>query len=78
MRIGRILKTEDFTVAEPGFLDTLRQVSLGGDADQLVPLLYQELRRLAHAMKAARPRGATLQTTDLVHEAYLKLVRNED
>ena len=60
------------------FLDTLDRVRRGEPAEALVPVLYQELRRLAHAMRSARPRGVTLQTTDLVHEAYLKLVGDED
>ncbi|MBI3949255.1 MAG: sigma-70 family RNA polymerase sigma factor [Acidobacteria bacterium] len=42
--------------------------------DQLMPLVYDELRRLAsHYMQNERP-GHTLQTTALVHEAYLRLV----
>lgn len=41
--------------------------------DQLVPVFYQELRRLAHRERARVHAGATLQTTALVHEAYLKL-----
>jgi RNA polymerase sigma factor (TIGR02999 family) len=36
--------------------------------------VYQELRAMAHRQLAARGRGGTLQTTALVHEAYLKLV----
>jgi RNA polymerase sigma factor (TIGR02999 family) len=42
--------------------------------DQLVPLLYNELREIAHRHLAARREGATLNTTALVNEAYLKLV----
>jgi RNA polymerase sigma factor (TIGR02999 family) len=43
-------------------------------ADRLLPLVYDELRRLA-AQKLARERpGQTLQSTALVHEAYLRLV----
>jgi DNA-directed RNA polymerase specialized sigma24 family protein len=42
--------------------------------DQLFPLVYQELRRLA-AQKMSRERpGQTLQATALVHEAYIRLV----
>jgi RNA polymerase sigma factor (TIGR02999 family) len=49
--------------------------SEGGESlDRLLPLVYQELRAMAHRQLAARGRGATLQTTALVHEAYLKLV----
>jgi RNA polymerase sigma factor (TIGR02999 family) len=42
--------------------------------DRLVPVVYNELRAIAHRHLAALGRGATLQTTALVHEAYLKLV----
>ena len=42
--------------------------------DRLVPLLYQELRAIAHRQIARRPDGGTLETTGLVHEAYLKIV----
>jgi RNA polymerase sigma factor (TIGR02999 family) len=42
--------------------------------DRLLPLVYEELRAMAHRQLAARDRGGTLQTTALVHEAYLKLV----
>lgn len=41
--------------------------------NRLVPLLYQELRAIAHRQIARRPNGATLGTTGLVHEAYLKV-----
>ena len=37
------------------------------------PVIYQELRRLAHRNLQKEPSGHTLATTDLVHEAYLKL-----
>jgi RNA polymerase sigma factor (TIGR02999 family) len=43
-------------------------------AAQLLPLVYEELRRLAAARFAAEPSGNTLQPTALVHEAYLRLV----
>jgi RNA polymerase sigma factor (TIGR02999 family) len=46
-------------------------------AEDLIPLVYDELRRLARA-RMARERGPqTLQPTALVHEAYLRLVRDE-
>jgi RNA polymerase sigma factor (TIGR02999 family) len=42
--------------------------------EELMPLVYRELRRLAHGrLRGERP-GHTLQTTALVHEAYLRLV----
>jgi RNA polymerase sigma-70 factor, ECF subfamily len=42
--------------------------------DQLLPLVYDELRRVAHRHLARERRQRTLSTTGLVHEAYLKLV----
>jgi RNA polymerase sigma factor (TIGR02999 family) len=46
-------------------------------AEQLLPLLYQELRRLAAQKLAQEKPGQTLQATALVHEAYLRLVGGE-
>src|SRR5438270_3756215 len=43
-------------------------------AAELLPLVYDELRKLAAARLAAEPAGHTLQPTALVHEAYLRLV----
>ena len=46
--------------------------------DKLIPLVYQELRRMAsNYLRKERP-GHTLQTSALVHEAYLKLVDQKD
>ena len=45
-----------------------------GALDQLIPLVYNELRAIAHRHLAVRARGSTLSTTALVHETYLKLV----
>jgi RNA polymerase sigma factor (TIGR02999 family) len=47
-------------------------------ADQLLPMIYQELRRLAALKMASETPGQTLQPTALVHEAWLKLVGQED
>ncbi len=47
-------------------------------ADQLLPLVYQELRKLAAHKMAGEPPGQTLQPTALVHEAWLKLVGQEN
>jgi RNA polymerase sigma factor (TIGR02999 family) len=49
----------------------------GGDpqaAEQLLPLVYDELRKLAAAKLAQEKPGQTLQATALVHEAYLRVV----
>src|SRR6267378_2496973 len=43
-------------------------------AEQLLPLVYDELRRLAAEKMAQEKPGQTLQPTALVHEAYLRLV----
>src|SRR5205814_5894593 len=43
-------------------------------AAELLPLVYDELRKLAAARMAAEQPGQTLQATALVHEAYLRLV----
>jgi len=47
-------------------------------ARELVPIVYEELRRLAEARLAREPTGQTLQATALVHEAYLRLVGDGD
>jgi RNA polymerase sigma-70 factor (ECF subfamily) len=46
--------------------------------DRLMPLVYAELRRMARRYMAGQPHGHTLQTTALIHEAYLKLVGQEE
>jgi RNA polymerase sigma factor (TIGR02999 family) len=47
-------------------------------AAQLLPLVYDELRRLAAQRLAQESPGQTLQATALVHDAYLRLVANEE
>lgn len=47
-------------------------------ADLLLPLVYEELRRLAAAKMSREAPGHTLQPTALVHEAWLRLVGNEN
>ena len=49
-----------------------------GAAEQLLPLVYDELRRLAAHRLAQEKPGQTLQATALVHEAYLRLVGPQD
>src|SRR5881296_1659219 len=58
-------------------LDAIQQ----GDpkaADELLPLVYEELCRLAAHKMANEPPGQTLQATALVHEAWLRLAGNEN
>jgi DNA-directed RNA polymerase specialized sigma24 family protein len=63
-------------IALPNDVTHILKAAAGGDqaaADQLLPLVYDELRRLAaRKMRAERP-GQTLNATALVHEAYLRL-----
>jgi RNA polymerase sigma factor (TIGR02999 family) len=47
-------------------------------SEQLLPLIYDELRQLAAAKLAHEKPGQTLQPTALVHEAYLRLVKHND
>jgi RNA polymerase sigma factor (TIGR02999 family) len=46
--------------------------------DKLLPLIHEELRRLAHYYMSRERPGHTLQTTALVDEAYLRLVNRKD
>lgn len=46
--------------------------------DELLPLVYEELRRMARAQLSNERAGNTLQPTALVHEAYLRLVGTQD
>ena len=64
---------KDFTVI-------LNDASNGdaSSAEALLPLVYDELRKLAQARMAREMSAHTLQPTALVHEAWLRLVENED
>jgi hypothetical protein len=46
-------------------------------AEQLLPLVYDELRKLAAQRLSHEPEGQTLQPTAPVHEAYLRLVESQ-
>ena len=63
--------------ASPTDCTRLMTGAASGDAaaaDALLPLVYDELRKLAHHRLAHEPSGQTLQTTALVHEVFLRLV----
>lgn len=47
-------------------------------AAELLPLVYDELRALAHARMAHERAGHTIQATALVHEAYMRLIGDQD
>src|SRR5438093_8924610 len=58
----------------------LLEAAQAGDrwaANQLLPLVYDEMRKLAAARLAAEAPGHTLDATALVHEAYLRLVGDQ-
>jgi RNA polymerase sigma factor (TIGR02999 family) len=64
-------------MASPSQADTLQNAMEPDDphdAAQLLPLVYDDLRRLAAHRLAKEPPGQTLEPTGLVHEAYLRLV----
>lgn len=68
---------------EPARPDVTRLLKALGDGDRsatdvLLPLVYEELRRLADSRMARERPGLTLQATALVHEAYVRLVSDED
>lgn len=50
----------------------------GEALEQLMPLVYDELRRMAKRYMSSQPSNHTLQTTALIHEAYLKLADNKE
>ena len=58
----------------------LAQIGSGDSAasEQLLPIVYDELRKLAAAKLAHEPPGQTLQATALVHDAYLRIVDAKD
>ncbi len=67
-------------MADSGDLTLLLQELSGGDRrvlDELLPAVYQDLRALAHRQLQRERGDHTLNTTALVHEAYLKLARAE-
>jgi len=73
----KVLKPSPMATASPGEItQSLRAWSDGDQTalNELTPLVYEELRRLAHAyLRRERP-DPTLQTTALINEAYLKLI----
>lgn len=68
-------------MSSPDRITRLLQRANDGDAhalDEVMPLVYEELRRLAHAKMRKVPPGQTLQPTALVHEAYALLREKGD
>ena len=46
--------------------------------EELMPIVYEELRQMARRYMRRQPSGHTFQTTELIHEAYLKIAKAED
>src|SRR5436305_13971425 len=63
----------------PGVTEILQRATDGGSevAERLLPLVYDELRRLAAVHLRRERAGQTLEPTALVHEAYLRLIGDE-
>jgi RNA polymerase sigma factor (TIGR02999 family) len=69
------------STAAPGAITQLIEQARVGDqlaVEKLVPLVYGELRRLAASYVRRERPGQSLQATALVHEAYLRLLKDED
>jgi RNA polymerase sigma factor (TIGR02999 family) len=65
----------------PNDVTQILKAAASGDqaaAEQLLPLVYDELRRIAARKMSAEKPGQTLNATALVHEAYLRLVGSEE
>lgn len=72
-------RPSDPGAAEPGEVTRLLHEMRGGNQDalnELLPLVYRELRHQAARYLRGEGRGHTLQPTALVHEAYLRLIEN--
>src|SRR2546429_9209634 len=67
------------TLSTPGLTELLDDWQQGDRTalDRLTPLIYDELRRIAHRYVRRERNGDTLQTTALVNEAYLRLAGQE-
>ncbi len=81
--VGEDILLDFLTVLGPPMSEVTRVLSAieEGDphaAEQLLPLVYQELRKLAAQKLAQEKPGQTLEATALVHEAYLRLVASGD
>src|SRR5262245_43377543 len=74
------LPTKNLTETNGDVTQLLRKWSGGDDEalDKLVPVVYKELRRLAHYHLEREADGHTLQSTALVHEVYLRLCGQDE
>ncbi len=67
------MKSDDGERPQPAEWDPTVAGEVRSTADALLPLFYADLKRIAHRERAKVGAGMTMQTTALVHEAYLKL-----
>ena len=68
-------------MSQPGEVTVLLEAWRRGDSgalDKLIPIVYEDLRRLAGRYMRSEEPDHTLQATALVHEAYLRLTREQD
>ena len=68
-------------MSQPGEVTALLAAWRGGDGDaleRLIPIVYEDLRRVAGRYMRSEESGHTLQATALVHEAYLRLTKEQD
>lgn len=77
MRICCVHKEGSVSVNDVTHLMNAAEQGDPGAASQLLPLVYEELRRLAAQRLAREKPGQTLEATALVHEAYLRMVNVE-
>jgi RNA polymerase sigma factor (TIGR02999 family) len=77
--VARRLWNDYVNVVVNDVTEILHAIDAGDEhaAEQLLPLVYEELRRLAAQKLANEKPGQTLQATALVHEAYLRVVGSE-
>ncbi len=72
-----LLSYHPSTVSEGTWLPDRTDRGVGKASEEWLPLVYEELRRLAHHKLALLPPGQTLQPTALVHEAWLRLIGDQ-
>jgi len=75
--VSRLIGYHGMTDRNPTWSQALAELRRGGGRDvldQLLPGVYRELCAIAHRQLMVVPAGASLVTSELVHEAYLKLV----
>ena len=70
------LKASGTTFEEPDSGDSIHEQKR--KAAEILPSMYEELRRLAAKKMAMEPVGQTINATALVHEAYLRIAKTEE